>query len=221
MADENDRQLQELLDHMVKLAKSHVQFFNERIRNSKNDQHLIPIDRILGTFDYVSCEVNKSDMINDIVKNAVKQFSSERSAEGIIQTTHSVITKFSDQPPGVQHTHTQYLISVDPLGGIARLDVFYFFHKSTPNHSVLALGIVKSSINPVDVDDNALRVLVNQCFETEDVQWRKEVYKMIFEEFEKYRVVKSERSEEVPDNEYGREVHREGPQPDTKADTAT
>ena len=42
--------------------------------------------------------------------------------------------------------------------------------------SVVACCIVKSSADVSAVDDNTLRVLVNQCFETSELELRKAIY---------------------------------------------
>ncbi len=42
--------------------------------------------------------------------------------------------------------------------------------------SVVACCIVKSSADVTAVDDNTLRVLVNQCFETSELDLRKAIY---------------------------------------------
>ena len=42
--------------------------------------------------------------------------------------------------------------------------------------SMVACCVVKSSADITAVDDNTLRVLVNQCFETSDIQLRKAIY---------------------------------------------
>ena len=43
-------------------------------------------------------------------------------------------------------------------------------------NSVVACCVVKSSADVKEVDDNTLRVLVNQCFETSDLSLRKAIY---------------------------------------------
>ena len=42
--------------------------------------------------------------------------------------------------------------------------------------SVVACCIVKSSADVTAVDDNTLRVLINQCFETSELDLRKAIY---------------------------------------------
>lgn len=41
---------------------------------------------------------------------------------------------------------------------------------------MVACCVVKSSADVKEVDDNTLRVLVNQCFETSDINLRKAIY---------------------------------------------
>jgi hypothetical protein len=70
-------------------------------------------------------------------------------------------------------------ISIDPLGGISRLDTYFFVYKFSSKglmktaEAVIACSIVKSSAETSDVNDNTLRVLVNQCFETSGIELRK------------------------------------------------
>ena len=42
--------------------------------------------------------------------------------------------------------------------------------------AVVACCIVKSSADIREIDDNTLRVLVNQCFETSELELRKAIY---------------------------------------------
>ena len=73
-------------------------------------------------------------------------------------------------------------ISIDPLGGISRLDTLFFVYNFTSEglmktaKSMVACCVVKSSADITAFDDNTLRVLVNQCFETSEIQLRKAIY---------------------------------------------
>ena len=67
-------------------------------------------------------------------------------------------------------------------GGISRLNSLFFVYNFSSEgliktaKSVVAYYVVKSSADIREVDDNTLRVLVNQCFETLDLSLRRAIY---------------------------------------------
>ncbi|KAF5017829.1 hypothetical protein F66182_10211 [Fusarium sp. NRRL 66182] len=177
-----EAEIKEALENMRQTAQDLLDQFNERIRNSEHDTHLIPISKILNHFEYIQCTSEKSDNIGPAIKDAVSDFSNGPVADGIANLAASVIGKLLGESSGSRHLQTRYAISIDPLGGISRLDTLFFCYNFTSEglaktaKSVVACCVVKSSADVTKVDDNTLRVLVNQCFETSDLSLRKAIY---------------------------------------------
>ncbi|KAK4211497.1 hypothetical protein QBC37DRAFT_426769 [Rhypophila decipiens] len=177
-----EAEIKEALENMRQTAQDLLDGFNERIRNRDHDTHLIPISKILNHFEYIQCTSANKDNIGPAIKDAVKDFSTGPVADGIANLASSVIGKLLGESGGSRQMQTRYTISIDPLGGISRLDTLFFCYnfeseglKKTAK-SVVACCVVKSSADVKEVDDNTLRVLVNQCFETSDLGLRKAIY---------------------------------------------
>ncbi|KAI8662097.1 hypothetical protein LRP88_12628 [Fusarium phalaenopsidis] len=177
-----EAEIREALENMRQTAQDLLDAFNERIRNRDHDTHLIPISKILNHFEYIQCTTSKQDNIGPAIKEAVKDFSNGPVADGIANLAASVIGKLLGESSGSRQLQTRYAISIDPLGGISRLDTLFFCYNFSSEglqktaKSVVACCVVKSSADIKEVDDNTLRVLVNQCFETSDLSLRKAIY---------------------------------------------
>ncbi|KAF5610420.1 hypothetical protein F25303_14532 [Fusarium sp. NRRL 25303] len=177
-----EAEIKEALENMRQTAQDILDNFNERNRNSEHDTHLIPISKILNHFEYIQCTSSKTDNMGPAIKDAVKDFSNGPVADGIANLASSVIGKLLGESSGSRHLQTRYAISIDPLGGISRLDTLFFCYNFNSEglaktaRSVVACCVVKSSADVTKVDDNTLRVLVNQCFETSELSLRKAIY---------------------------------------------
>ncbi|KAI9766339.1 MAG: hypothetical protein M1840_006603 [Geoglossum simile] len=177
-----ENEVKEALENMRQTAQDLLDAFNERIRNRDHDTHLIPISKILSHFEYIQCTTSKSNNIGPAIKDAVKDFSNGPVADGIANLASSVIGKLLGETAGSRQLQQRYAISIDPLGGISRLDTLFFVYNFSSEglqktaKSVVACCVVKSSADIKEVDDNTLRVLVNQCFETSDLSLRKAIY---------------------------------------------
>ncbi|KAG9123964.1 hypothetical protein FRC07_013355 [Ceratobasidium sp. 392] len=175
-------EIKEALENMRVMAADQLATFNERIRNREHDTHLIPISKILSSFEYIQCSTSNHDTIGEGIKDAVKDFSSGPVADGIANLAGSVFKRLLGESSGSRQLQTRYTISIDPLGGISRLDALFFVYNFSASGlmstvgSVCAACIVKSSADVTSVDDNTLRVLVNQCFETSSIDLRKAIY---------------------------------------------
>ena len=77
------------------------------------------------------------------------------------------------------------MVSVNELGGVERLDVYYFAYAFTSQklltnvRNVVASVVVKSSVQIDDIDDNTLRVLVNNSFPTLSADVRIQLYEQL------------------------------------------
>jgi hypothetical protein len=62
------------------------------------------------------------------------------------------------------------MICMNSLGGVQRLDAYFFAYSFTSDtlikevQNIVACMVVKSSVDCTDVDDNTLRVIVNDSF---------------------------------------------------------
>ncbi|CCO28715.1 hypothetical protein RSOLAG1IB_06141 [Rhizoctonia solani AG-1 IB] len=177
-----EQEIKEALENMRLMAADQLEAFNLKIRNRDADTHLIPISKILSSFEYIQCTSSSANTIGPGIKDAVKDFSTGPVADGIANLASSVIGKLLGESSGSRQLQTRYIISIDPLGGISRLDALFFVYNFSSEglmktaKSVVATCVVKSSADVREVDDNTLRVLVNQCFETSPLDLRKAIY---------------------------------------------
>ncbi|QRW11899.1 hypothetical protein RhiLY_10898 [Ceratobasidium sp. AG-Ba] len=174
-------EIKEALENMQLMATDQLDLFNERIRNPGYDTHLIPISKILDNFQYIMCTTSNHDKIGTSIKEAIKDFSTGTIANGIANLAENIFKRLLGESSGDRFLQTHYTISVDELGGIARLDTLFFVYnfraaglRDTAG-SVCAACVVKSSADVTSIDDNTLRVIVNQCFETSDKNLRKQI----------------------------------------------
>jgi len=181
-AKEKEAAVKEALENMRQMAQDQLEMFNQEIRNKDHDIHLIPISKILNSFEYIQCTTSQTDNIGPAIKDAVSDFSHGPVADGLANLAASIIGKLLGESSGARQLKKTYAISIDPLGGISRLDTFFFVYNFSSEgliktaKSVVACCIVKSSADVTQVDDNTLRVLVNQCFETSELELRKAIY---------------------------------------------
>ncbi|MCJ1268274.1 hypothetical protein MMC22_008161 [Lobaria immixta] len=181
-AKQKEGEIKEALDNMQQMAQDQLDFFYERIGNANYDAKLIPINKVLSHYQYVRCSSENHDAIGPGIQDAVKDFSSGPMAQGLANLGANVIKTLLGASKGIRQMETKYAISIDPLGGISRLDTVFFVYNfesegliKTAN-SVVASCVVKSSADTKAIDDNTLRVLVNECFETSSMDLRKAIY---------------------------------------------
>ncbi|KAG9123963.1 hypothetical protein FRC07_013354 [Ceratobasidium sp. 392] len=173
----------ELMDVLWAEATERLSIFNGYPYD--HNDCLIPMAKILSTFEYSECCATSHDAIVEEVRNAAKDFSAGPIADGIVNLAQTVFAWLSSESFGSQ-LETQYAISVDPVEGICRLDALFLVTNFSSNFLRNIIGfncnvcVVKSSIQGGDtMDNNTLRILVDRCFETSDIELREAVYQEI------------------------------------------
>ncbi|MCJ1412367.1 hypothetical protein MMC19_006461 [Ptychographa xylographoides] len=180
-AKEKEGEVKEALENMRQMAQDQLEMFSARIRNKDHDAHLIPISKILNIFEYIQCTTFSKNNIRPAIKEAVSDFSHGPVADGLANLALSIIGRLLGESSIIE-ADSGSAISIDPLGGISRLDTFFFVYNFSSEgliktaKSVVACCIVMSSADVSQVDDKTLRVSIDQCFETSELELRKAIY---------------------------------------------
>jgi len=161
----------ETLDRLEDMAADRIDLFYDKIGHSERDKHLIPINKVLTKYTYIGVAVAESDGWIQGVKDAVQEFSSGPFAEGLTLAGTNAITKMFGSCYGKIQTTEGYVISIDLLGGISRLDYYiltYTFACSglaEKKASLVACCVVESSADiGCGLDANTMRVLISRTF---------------------------------------------------------
>ncbi|KAG8740580.1 hypothetical protein FRC11_000186 [Ceratobasidium sp. 423] len=137
------------------------------------------ISEVKNQIERIDDAKEKEQKIKEALENTRLMASDQLEA---LNQRIRVIGKRLGESSGSCQLQTRYIISIDPLGGISRLDALFFVYNFSSEglmkttKSVVAACVVKFSADVREVDDNTLRVLVNQYFETSPLDLRKAIY---------------------------------------------
>jgi len=165
------RDAKETLDRLEEMAHDRIDMFYDKIGHDDRDRLLIPIDKVLNKFTYIGARVEEDDVLwVQQVNTAVNEFAVGPVAEGLSLLATNTIIRLLNSNAGQRQTVEGYAISIDWLGGISRLDYYFFVYTFCSSElvkkktSLIAVCVVESSAEIKDIDDNTLRVIIARAF---------------------------------------------------------
>ncbi|KAF9653446.1 hypothetical protein BDM02DRAFT_3265650 [Thelephora ganbajun] len=200
----------EILARLEEMAQDRIDLFYDRIGHKEHDTHLIPINKVLNKHTYIGISAHADPIFwSEGVKGAVDEFSTGPAAEGLVLLATNTIKKMIGLSTGRRQIEQRYAISMDPFGGISRLDYFiltYSFRTSELSNkkaSLVACCVVESSAVVKDLDANTLRVIISRTFKGGNVPYsmltaiHSQLITAIKEPKEGYRFTKQEENDLV------------------------
>jgi len=172
----SERDAKETLDRLEEMAHDRIDLFYDKIGHDDRDKKLIPIDKVLNKFTYIGVSVEEDGGIwVQEVDKAVNQFAFGPIAQGLSLLATNNITRMLTSNAGQRQIVEGYTISIDWLGGISRLDYYFFVYTFCSSElvrkrtSLIAACVVESSAVVKGMDDNTLRVIIARAFRGGDV----------------------------------------------------
>ncbi|KAF8536325.1 hypothetical protein BDD12DRAFT_890546 [Trichophaea hybrida] len=163
---ENDEEKEKLandaLNSLVEISKVQINAFKLSISNSNFDADRIPIDQIIYSDSIIQANFSSSPADIGKVMQSFTNFAQGEVAKGIASLLSSGLDLLLGSYEGNSSTRDTYLISTGSLGG-----------------QVLAVSIVISSVDLSKVDDNSLRVIVQETYSSSSPQDLKRIYAQI------------------------------------------
>ncbi|KAF9653424.1 hypothetical protein BDM02DRAFT_3125829 [Thelephora ganbajun] len=168
----------EILARLEEMAQDRIDLFYDRIGHKNHDKHLIPINKVLSKYTYIGVSSKTNPILwSTHVKDAVNEFSTGHVAEGFTLLANNTIERMISKSAAKCQVEQRYAISMDPLGGISRLDYFIFTYSFRTSELIrreaclVACCVVESSAVVTDLDANTLRVIISRTFKGGDVPY--------------------------------------------------
>ncbi|KAH7098180.1 hypothetical protein BKA62DRAFT_812119 [Auriculariales sp. MPI-PUGE-AT-0066] len=169
-AEEKKKQIDDAMTGLRTAAEAKMDSFYDKIELG-SDSKLIPIEKIVAQFRFLQCQVSKDPAeMKKQIKTLISDISGGHWADAIADTASTIIDGLIGSSSGGITEKSSYCIAMDPLGGVYRLDQYYFAYnfKSqglvTSMQNVVACLAVKSSIQMASLTSDALRLVVNDSF---------------------------------------------------------
>lgn len=86
---------------------SDSKIISDKTRNKDHDPHLIPISKILNTFEYIQCTTSSADATGPAIQDAVKDFSHGPVADGLANLAASALKKLLGESSGSRLLQTR------------------------------------------------------------------------------------------------------------------
>lgn len=145
-------------------AQEKLENFLLEVENSGNDHKMLKISYIISRRTSIDVFSGKSNDLGDFVATIISKIADGKVMEGITSLAGTVINKIFGSASGSAQTERFYEVTFDELGGLNRLDGFFFCYRfatsGLTNFSKAVIGtcIVRSAATMVD--DNAYRVVL-------------------------------------------------------------
>jgi len=168
-----EEEMKDQVDSLQREAEADsVRFYNKIKRSTLEQQHLIPISKVLYKYTKLEIltETNDQDVINQTIDNTLKEVTSS-SVSGVISTLMGAAIQSLFGKKSLEYAEEEgYTISLGLLGGIERFD-YRFVRKSFSYQtwtkklqSVVSMTLVVSSCDIKALKQNDTKVIVQNCF---------------------------------------------------------
>jgi len=172
MASKNNSVDEEAVEVATQWAQEKLDHFLGDIANSEENPKLFKIGQIVSRRTSVDTFMGKSSDIGEFAQKIVNKLVNGKNADGsegnrldvLGDIVGTVINKFFGAAAGSSQTERIYEVMFDELGGLYRLDAFFFCYRfstsGTENFNKATIGscIVRSVIETTN--DNAFRVIL-------------------------------------------------------------
>ncbi|KAJ4146066.1 hypothetical protein LMH87_004896 [Akanthomyces muscarius] len=178
VAETADRNAVKKEEEAVEVASQWAQeklenFLNE-VESNGNDHKLLKISYIISRRTSIDVFTGKSTDIGNFAKDLISKLADGKVMEGLGNLAGTLLNKLFGSASGSAQTERIYEVTFDELGGLNRLDAFFFCYRfassGVVNFSKAVIGtcIVRSAANMVD--DNAYRVVLTSSATLADAQ---------------------------------------------------
>ncbi|KAF5574407.1 hypothetical protein FPCIR_13600 [Fusarium pseudocircinatum] len=173
VADTVDRNAfeEEAIEVASQWAQEKVENFLTEIESNGNDHKLLRISHIISRRSSIDVFTGESSDIGEFAKDLIGKLADSKVMEGLGSLAGTLLNKLFGSSSGSAQTEKIYEVVFDELGGLNRLDAFFFcyrFASSGINKAVIGTCIVRSAA--IMVDDNAYRVLLTRSTTLSDAQ---------------------------------------------------
>jgi len=181
-------------------AQEKIENFLLELGNDSSNTKLLKISYIISRRTSVDVfEAEKSDL-GPFIGKIIGKLVDGQVKEGLISLAEGAIDKLLGSSSGAAKTDKVYEVAFDELGGLNRLDAFFFCYKFAAvglndfSKAVIGTCIVRSAAYMVD--DNAYRVVLTSCATLRDEE-RSEINKHLIDVAARQRNTKDEDGEPI------------------------
>ena len=133
VSNDNDKKLaDDAINSLMDMASLQHDVFDAKFRAQANgaDRMLVPADKIVYTTQSIyACKEADATATKKAVSGIIGNFASGDFLEGITSTISTGLDLLLGSYSGSKSERTDYLISVGPLGGVYRLDYFFYAYR--------------------------------------------------------------------------------------------
>ncbi|KAI0184268.1 hypothetical protein EV127DRAFT_505388 [Xylaria flabelliformis] len=178
-------QLDDALNSLEALALTKMDDFYHTTED-QTDSLLLPINKITGKFSFMQAKASTdSATLQKQISGLISDLAGGAWADAISAAATDIIQDLLGSSSASVQERSSYMINVNPLGGVERLDAYYFAYAFTSQQlltnaqNVVAACVVKSSVKTDNIDDNTLRVIVNDAFPSLTAAQRAQIYEQL------------------------------------------
>ncbi|KAH7103007.1 hypothetical protein BKA62DRAFT_82242 [Auriculariales sp. MPI-PUGE-AT-0066] len=168
--DETKKTMDDAVMGLKATADAKVDMFYESIEAGQ-DSKLIPINRVVSKFRFTQCKVSQdAKTLKGEINGLIKDLAGGNWADAISDSATGIIQGMLGESTTSIQERTSYCVAMDPMGGIYRLDAYYLSYTFTAKalldsvSNFIAVCVVKSSVDMRGLDDDSLRIIVNDSF---------------------------------------------------------
>ncbi|KAH6971229.1 hypothetical protein BKA56DRAFT_694287 [Ilyonectria sp. MPI-CAGE-AT-0026] len=165
---------EEAIEVASQWAQEKLENFLNEVESNGNDHKLLKISYIISRRTSIDVFTGKSSDIGKFAKDLIGKLADGKVMEGLGDLAGTLLNKLFGSASGSAQTERIYEVTFDELGGLNRLDAYFFCYRfassGITNFSKAVIGtcIVRSAATMVD--DNAYRVVLTSSATLADTQ---------------------------------------------------